>query len=204
MSNSTFNNILAELGKAFLPLEEALDSPSDFQNFMRQLGWTVDSIPDPISDLVSSVSDLKSAVDKITGGSASPSDFEDAQNALKDLIDAIKNLESESFDSALEADHFADVFPRQLTDYLIARYLISHQASVGYLLQLLGIMSIEPVEASGNRPAYMKYEMVWSRVADILQDPVAVYEDEFHWGQDDLRAGEIFQLLSSFLNAICV
>ena len=54
MSNSTFNNILAELGKAFLPLEDALESPSDFQDFMRQLGWTVDSIPDPISDLASS------------------------------------------------------------------------------------------------------------------------------------------------------
>ena len=202
MSNSTFNNILAELGKAFLPLEDALESPSDFQDFMRQLGWTVDSIPDPISDLASSVSALKSAIDKITGGSASPSDFEDAKNALKDLIDAIENLEGESFDSALEADNFANVFPKQLIDYLIARYLITHQPSVGYVFQLLGILQVEMEEAAGNRPAYMQYEMVWSRVADILKDPVVVYEEEFNWGQDDLRADEIFQLLSNFLNAL--
>ena len=202
MSTSTVNTILTEVGKAFLPLENALASKDNFQDFMRQLGWTVDSIPGPINNLVSSVSDLKSAIEKITGDSPSPSDFEQASNALKDLINAIEDLDSESFDSALEADNFADVFPQQLIDYLIARYLIEHQASVGYLLQLLGIISVQSVEASGNRPAYIKYEMVWSRVAEILQDPVMVFEEEFNWGQDDLRANEIFQLLSNFLNAI--
>ncbi|OUL32312.1 hypothetical protein [Nostoc sp. 106C] len=49
----TFQNILVEIGRALLPLKNALISEENFYSFVLDLGWETESIPQPLQSLSS-------------------------------------------------------------------------------------------------------------------------------------------------------
>ncbi|HRI34861.1 MAG TPA: hypothetical protein PLD02_13995, partial [Saprospiraceae bacterium] len=63
--NNTFSKITTEIGFALQPLGRALSSVDLFTSFLRQLGWSVDQIPQPIQDLGNAVSSLISNLELV-------------------------------------------------------------------------------------------------------------------------------------------
>ncbi len=200
--NGTLNSLIREVGSAFQPLETAISSFDAFESFMQQLGWSVDSIPQPISSLGGSISTLVALIEKINNGSASEGDFQEGMAAIESFYRAVKDLETSSFDPELVAENFANIFPKQLVNFLLANYLLNLRPSIGFALRALGILKTEFVDANGIRPAHRQISFEWENIAEVMQDPVVIFENAYNWGTDDLKSFEILETTNAFFKAI--
>ncbi|THD66445.1 hypothetical protein E7Z59_11605 [Robertkochia marina] len=200
--NGTLNILIRELGSTFLPLNEALRSLDDFKSFMRQLGWQVDNVPEPIANLGGSISTLISIIDKVHEKIATENDYQEGLKAIKRLNESIQGLESSTYDANLTAANFAEIFPKQLIDYLLANYLITVRPSIGFALKALGILNTEFVNASELHPAHKRISFKWGNIEKVIEDPLVVFKNVYNWGQNDLKSLEILETLLSYFRAI--
>jgi hypothetical protein len=132
----TFERILAEVGKALLPLKAALASPVRFTGLMLKLGWRVDAIPQPLQKLGTALNTLFAELRGVVGGGLSVSGSvslgsEGASadvsadailrlgNALDEALEGIRAIRSApnaAFSASLQADNFKNLIPTQLVD----------------------------------------------------------------------------------------
>lgn len=194
---------VGEIGKLLLPLRQAVASPAAFEALLRELGWRVSVIPDPIAALVPDIEVLFDRLQKIFGAglTADPAlsegavdidvpigDVVDAIDAIRRLIDGIEGIVSapaSAFPPALNADNFRDTFPRQLLHHLFARYLERHQGRLGFLLNSLGVIRTRVRPPTGNRPSYVETIFEFGDIPNMLNDPEAVFRNAFGWGTAD-------------------
>ncbi|MCB9234917.1 MAG: hypothetical protein H6581_24900 [Bacteroidia bacterium] len=200
--NNTLATLARELGSAFQPLGQAISSLPNFENFMARLGWNVSVIPAPISALAGAVNTLVTRLTTIVNGGFSENDVLALMNAVKDLVAAIKAIESAGaglFPVALIADGFLAKFPRQLIDYLLVEYLTLQHGQVGYILGALGIIRIKYVEPVGNRLGYFDKKFAFEDLPKILDDPLITIKNAYNWGQDDFDAQGIMRHVDDLL-----
>ncbi len=201
--NNTIHTIAREFGKAFMPLQAAMESPEAFSGFMRELGWSVEDIPDPIRDLLTALELLRNAYIPILEGDADPADFVTLIDAIRNLIQQVDALKDADFDPALALADFANTFPKQVIQYLLVEYLMLEQPKVAFLLSALGIIKFSYIEAvSEGHFDYVKREILWVDLSRLLQDPVQIFENLFGWRTEDFAAELVFRLLADFLISI--
>src|SRR5262249_36032965 len=63
----TVETLLAEVGKALLPLQVAVSSPGAFFSFMVKLGWQTSDIPQPLQELGTGLDTLFTELRKVVG-----------------------------------------------------------------------------------------------------------------------------------------
>jgi hypothetical protein len=227
----TFETILAEIGKALLPLKAALSSPDRFYGLLLKLGWRSVEIPAPLQDLGSALSALFTELRALLGrglsldgsvslGSAaasppvSPDTLLRIGRAVEEVLDGVRTLASApdaAFPPQLVADNFKSEFPRQLVNHLIVDYLATHQPQAGFLFRALGVTKSRYVPAAGNRPAYLHHTIDFSDLPEVLQRPGLILENAFGWGTDafdfEAFASQVENLLArldveTFLEAV--
>lgn len=197
---STLHTLAAEFGKAFLPLQEAMETPDDFIGFMRELGWSIKDIPAPIAATLPALQQLSSALTPILQGDTDPAKFEALIAAIRGFIQKIDALKNAQFDPELAAVHFAETFPKQVIEYLLVEYLVQEQQKTAFLLRALGIIKYSYADAvSADHNDYIKREIVWVDLAHLLQDPVQIFENLFGWRTENFAAEIIFRMLSDLL-----
>lgn len=203
-ANNTLDIIGQEFSNAILPLKRAIQSPQVFQGFMRNLGWNVNIIPAPILNLATSISALESALGPVKSGTATLQEYENLFTALKDVTEDINDLGSADFSAFpnLLADNFLTVFPIQLLDFLVCKYLLDFHPKFGYGLKFAGIVQTNPVLPAGNRLDYIKYEMDWTGLGSFISNPVNYLGQRYQWGTNDFKAVEFLQNLQEFLYAL--
>ncbi|HET8922522.1 MAG TPA: DUF6603 domain-containing protein [Candidatus Acidoferrum sp.] len=189
-ADDTISVLGQEIAQAFRPLEQFLSSPDSFQAFMTQLGWKMNGIPAPIQALVSPVAQVSTNLDAIIGGDESDSRFAALIQGVVNLVQAIEGLSSAAFDPSLAADNFAAVFPDQLIQHLLSQYFRGAHPTVGNFLSTIGVVRGGYTSASGNRPAFMQAQLVWSDIPLLLTNPLQVFQNAYRWGtpQFDTRA----------------
>jgi hypothetical protein len=77
---------------------------------------------------------------------------------------------------------FANDFPGQLTDYLVAQYLLSNQPTLGAVLLAAGVIRKTDIAATGKRLAYTRLAIAWSDVGNLLNDPLGTVRNAYAWG----------------------
>lgn len=215
----TFERILAEVGKALLPLKAALASPVRFTGLMLKLGWRVDAIPQPLQKLGTALNTLFAELRGVVGGGLSVSGSvslgsEGASadvsadailrlgNALDEALEGIRAIRSApnaAFSASLQADNFKNLIPTQLVNYLIVEYLRSYQPEVAFALSSLGVIKRTYVPAAGNRPPHVAYSIDFSVLPTVFENPAAVLASAFGWGGANFDFGRFSSQVDSLL-----
>ncbi|WP_405057099.1 hypothetical protein OG474_30730 [Kribbella sp. NBC_01505] len=222
----TVEKLVAEIGRALLPLRDALRSPADFSTFVQELGWTTTELPGALRDLGSRVDGLYDSLVNligaggfVPGGSSEPGDTPaasaaDVARALSSLTGVIESIRAVSSapDSAipesLRVDGFAAKFPGQLIEFLVVTYLLRFHPAIGFGLSTLGVIKTRYVPAEGHRPPYMHMSLDPADLPRTLSDPAQVLRNAFGWGTADFdypaMASEVDNLLSSLGMAVFI
>lgn len=201
-AKDTIVTIAEELGKAFTPIKDALDSPDSFSGFMHTLGWDLITIPQPLQDLLAPV---EAVADIIQSGNLDVSNVAsliDKISKLKNAIDDLKNKPSNLFPTTIDFNEFKNEFPGQLVQHLIVEYLLHNQEKLASFLKLLGFIRIRFVEATATRPSYTKKEIPWSEIGAVLNDPLAAAKVIYKWGDPDFDANLFIENVVDVAGAI--
>ncbi|MFT5822533.1 MAG: hypothetical protein ACI8ZM_003789 [Crocinitomix sp.] len=204
MANTTKDKIGEELGKAFLPLKNIVSSIDSFESFMYELGWEINVIPTPISDLIGSVNAMQLSLTPILNGDTTISNFTTLFDAVKQLVEDIQDLGSADFSGFpdLLADGFLAEFSKQMVDYLIIEYLYKNQKSIGYFASLSGLITETVIPPTGNRPSYLNRKIEWSHIPMLLSDPLQVWENVYGWGTYDFKQETLMFNMQRFLLSV--
>src|SRR5665213_3589789 len=171
--------IAEQLGLALEPVDAALTSQKAFSAFMRRLGWNT-------SGYIAAVQNLGSIVTTILKLVENGLDASQAANAISQVVNffsAVTQLSSASgLPGTIDAAEFASDFPGQLTDYLVAEYLLENQPTIGALLLATGLIRQTPIAASGLRPAYDRVDVAWNQIGNVLSDPLGAIRAAYAWG----------------------
>jgi len=186
--------LAGELGLAFQPLAAALRTPATFRDFLEELGWNFATPPAALDALRQPVVDLVTLV------SGPPLEDSQLDDLLIDVLAAFAAVSDLGSASGL-SEEFKRDFPRQLADYLLARYFIVQQPRWGFLLMALGVIRFEDAPATAERAAIERPVFAFEDLDDLLSDPLAFLKGSYHWGQSDFAGDRLAQSLVGLLEA---
>jgi hypothetical protein len=175
----TLADIAEQLGLALEPLDGALQTEEMFSAFMRHLGW----------DTAGYIAEVRNLGSIITGILNAVEDGLDASQAatvigqIVNFFSAVSKLSSATgLPGTMDPVDFANDFPGQLTDYLVAQYLLSNQPTLGAVLLAAGVIRKTDIAATGKRLAYTRLDIAWSDVGNLLNDPLGTVRNAYAWG----------------------
>ena len=176
---STISIIAESLASAVEPVEIALTSPEAFESFMLRLGWNTSTYIAPMRNLGGIATNL---VQLVRDG-LDPEDAAQTISLLVNFFDAVKNLSSATdLPATIDAAEFTSDFPQQLTDYLIANYLLEQRPLLGAILLAGGVIKRTQKAAAGKRPPYERLDVAWSSLGNLLNDGLSTLRNAYGWG----------------------
>src|SRR5262249_50212852 len=99
------------------------------------------------------------------------------------FFSAVEKLSSASgLPATIDPLEFVTDFPSQLVDYLVGRYLLDNHAVLGAALLTAGVIRQTPKPAAGKRPAYIRIDIGWGDIGNLLNDPLSTFRGAYGWG----------------------
>jgi Family of unknown function (DUF6603) len=172
--------IADELIAALAPLVDGARDPEKLQSLLAQLGWTPNSVPQPVRDALASGARLLDVI----GSGADPIEAAEVVALVTRLaaaVNAIANSPDNAFPGGIDVATFKATIARDLLDYAFATHLLHHRTRLGLVLKLAGLLRLVDTPASGARQRYLKYEVPWSRLGTLLTDPARGFREAFDW-----------------------
>ncbi len=171
--------IAEQLGLALSPIETAVISEDTFAAFMRLLGWETAGYIPVVQNLGALVTNIISAVENGL-------DETQAANVISQIVNlfsAVSQLSSASgLPGTIDVAEFQSDFPGQLVDYLVGRYLLNNSPKLGAALLAAGVIRQTPKPAAGKRPAYIRIDIAWNDIGNVLNDPLGTFRNAYSWG----------------------
>lgn len=207
---NTFERIVLELSRALSPLQSMAGSLDEFANFLlTELGWDVNEIPQPVRDLTSDIGTLVTLTEGIgETDKINYSKLVEITATLVKLIDDIQKIAQAPNANAgllptLIAEQFLQKLPDELLQYLLVEYLRQYHPLGHDALQLLGITSLEQVDAiTAVRAPHIKRKINWSHFIDLLTKPQTVFKDVYGWGSPDFDFLLLGYHFADFFNSL--
>lgn len=172
--------VVDEVVLALAPLLGAADSPDQFRWLLAELGWTPASIPQPLVDLATAGSELVNLI----SADADVTTVQQSLTAVGSLLAAINEIEQApdaAFPSGVDVAAFKATIGPDLLDYLLVEHLLRRHYGIGAVLLLTGFVRLVPQPASGLRQPYLRRQVNWNALADVLHDPAAGFREAFDW-----------------------
>ena len=197
----TISIIAQEIGSALTPLKDMVQTPAAFIASMKTLGWDASQVIQPVQQLVGLVDPI---VTTLGAGEINLGNIAQLLGQVKNLISGIEALSSQpdSVFTGLTApgSEFKNDFPGEITQYLIVEYLLNKRPKAGSLLQLLGLISVEPVAATATRPAYSRRELHLDQVGNLFSNGLQLLQNLYGWASPNLNKELIYQNITAVLN----
>jgi len=193
-------DIIDDVILAFGPLVYTAQDPQRFKDLLADLGWTVTSVPQPLLDFATAGSDLVGTIEA-DRGEISPTHLIDSVKRLVDAIDGIRTKPDAAFPSGIDAASFKATIGRDLLDYFIVEHLLRNRYKIGYLFKLAGIVGLVETPAIGQRQPYLKRQVLWSRIGELITDPVKGFSETFDWNSPTPRLAQAISDLASLLES---
>jgi hypothetical protein len=175
----TIGLIAQEIGLALEPIDTALSSEGAFSAFMRVLGWDT-------SGYIAAVQNVGSIVTNILNAVENGLDATQAANIISqvvNLFNAVSQLSSASgLPGTIDVTEFQNDFPGQLADYLIGNYLLNNRPTLGASLLAAGVIRKTQKPAAGKRLAYIRIDIAWDDIGNVLNDPLGIFRNAYSWG----------------------
>src|SRR6266849_8458032 len=176
---STLTLIAEQLGLALEPVANALSSVDVFSAFMLELGWDTNTPIAAVQNLGAFANDILNAVEN----GLYPADAPRLIGQIVNLFSAVSKLSSASgLPATIDPVEFSNDFPGQFVDYLVADCLLSNHATRGSVLLACGVIRKTLKPKSGKRPAYVRFDIAWNDLGNVLNDPLGVFRNAYSWG----------------------
>jgi hypothetical protein len=198
----TFDYIVQELGTAVAPLREAVSSPASFQRFLYRLGWKVADLPKAWSDLVAEVEVIIAEAEALKD--------QPGLGKAKKLLEKIKKLHgsikgiSKPPAGPSNATQFLLETGERIFEILLIDYLASEQPFMYQFCRAAGIIVPEFNGSEGERHAFIRQEVMWSRIPEVIENPNRIPEYVYGWGTDDLDFDLIAEHLLELLHLLLI
>jgi hypothetical protein len=196
-TEDTIDAIVEEIGAAFAPLTDALDSPARFVRFMARLGWRVDALIAAVQDLAPLLAQNDESTEQAADGTGDSASSIGQLGQLFGAVRALGSMSSAGLPATVDATAFKNEFPRQLIDFLLVEHLLERRPRIGRVLQLLGVIRLVPTPAAGTRLEYLRREVAWEDLANLLSDPTPIFTNAHHWGQSDFAGLGFLRIVTS-------
>lgn len=196
--SEALRDIASELTTALAPLIDAARDADALKALLSDLGWTPNSLPQPLLDIAASGAELVELIAE--GESASGERLIAAVKRLVQAIAAIRNLPDAAFPTGLDLAEFKSTLARDLLDYLLVEYLLDRHPAIGAPLKLAGLIRLTNTPASGLRGARVRREIVWNRIGALFTDPLSGFREAFDWSSVAPRLHDALADLSLFLD----
>jgi hypothetical protein len=195
----TISIIAEEIGSALTPLKDMVQTPATFVASMKTLGWDTSQVIQPVQQLISLVDPIITTL----AGEINLGNIAQLLGQIKNLVTGIEALASQP-DSVFTgltapASEFKNDFPGEITEYLIVEYLLNKRPKAGSLLQLLGLISIDSIAATGTRPAYSRREIHFDQVGNLFSNALQVLQNLYGWASPNLNKELIYQNITAVL-----
>ena len=186
----TIGLIAQEIGLALEPIDTALSSQGAFSAFMRVLGWDT-------SGYIAGVQNVGSIVTNIINAVENGLDASQAANIISqvvNLFNAVSQLSSASgLPGTIDVTEFQNDFPGQLVDYLIGHYLLNNRPTLGASLLAAGVIRKTQKPAAGKRLPYVRIDIAWDDIGNVLNDPLGIFRNAYSWGDTGVRPADLCQ-----------
>lgn len=190
----TLGVLAQELALAFVPLAAAFASDAALRDFIEEIGWDFTTPPAALNDVKAPTLAVTAHVQ---GHELDQSEVLTLLSDLNVAIEAITNLKNATGVS----DEFKNTFPRELLDYLIVAHLLEFQPRIGYVLAVFGLIRLEDVAATADRPPYVRRVLALEDVDDFLSHPLDYVKQRYDWGQSDFQGEVLFDALHGLLES---
>ena len=195
----TIGAIAQELGLALQPIETAVSSEGAFSAFMRVLGWDTSGYITAVQNLGSIVTNILSAVED----GLDPNQALNVISQIVNFFNAVSQLSSASgLPGTIDPTEFANDFPGQLVDYLVGRYLLNNRPTLGASLLAAGVIRKTQKPAAGKRPAYVRIDIAWSDLGNVLSDPLSTFKGAYSWGGAAFDQQSFVNNMATFARAL--
>jgi hypothetical protein len=178
-AKDTLSTIAEEIALALSPIESAVASDGAFSAFMRLLGWDTATSIAAVKNLGAIATSLLQLIE----------DGLDESNALAAIsqivsfFNAVSQLSSAGgLPATIDVGEFQSDFPGQLVDYLVGSHLLSKRPGIGTLLLAAGVIRQTKKPPAGKRLAYIRIDIAWSDIGNVLNDPSGVFTNAYAWG----------------------
>jgi len=184
-------DLAQQLALAFLRLGAALETPEGKSDLLRELGWDFPTAPAELDTLVAPVAAITAFADL--------EELTDEQ--IPELLAAAAGAFAAIANTSLPGDVNGE-FPAQLADFIVVRYFFDQQPVWGFLLLLLGIVSVEQISTppSGRLP-YVAYSFAYAQIPNLLSDPLPFLKTQYGWGNSDFKGDLLLGGMEGFLDA---
>jgi Family of unknown function (DUF6603) len=196
-AEDTIDAIVEEIEAALGPLTDALDSPAGFTRLMARLGWRVDALIGAAEDLKPLLAQNTESVAQSENGTGDSASSLGQVGQLFGAIRGLSSMPSAGLPATIDATAFKSEFPRQIIDYLLVEHLLERRPRIGRVLQLLGVIRLVPTPAAGTRLEYMRREVAWEDLANLLSDPLPIFSNAYHWGQSDFDGLQLLRVVTA-------
>src|SRR2546430_269018 len=156
---------------ALAPLTQAAGDSGKMRWLLSELGWTPDSVPQPLAGLATAGSDLIGLVGADPDATSTPEVFA-AVGKLVAAIDEIRTTPDSTFPSGLDVASFKATIGPDLLDYLLVEHLLSYHYGIAGPLLLAGVIRLLPPPPRGLRAPYLRRPGLWRAPRRTFEGPV--------------------------------
>jgi hypothetical protein len=188
----TLGTLVGEFASAFRRFSASFRSPTAFADFLEELGWRFDPVPQSVIDLQTPVGRV---VDFIAQGEVTADDVPELLRRVLAAFTAISDIAN----AGDVPDAFKSEFPRQLVDFILVDYLLAQQPRWGFLLMALRIIRLEVSTAPG-RPPFVRRTFAVEDLSPLVSDPLTFLEDSYRWGESDFKGQVLADSLAGIMN----
>jgi hypothetical protein len=192
--------LVDEVMLALGPLVDRARDPQALVDLLADLGWTVSSVPRPLLEIAAEgaalVDTIGSADDEIA--------LVDALAAVKRLVAAVNAIRSRpdrEFPAGIDVAAFKETVGRDLLDSVLVDYLLRNRRPIGILLKLAGIIRLVETPAMGLRHPYLQRQVAWSRVGELVANPLKGFREAFDWDSVEPQLPQVLGDLAGLLES---
>ncbi len=198
-ASGTLETIGRHLALAVRPLRTAAADLASFKHFMYRLGWNVQSLPPAYAALASLVDDVANALGAIEAASGAErlSRVLNLLDKISALYQAVKTLGAAP--DGVDAAAFLAEVPERLFELLLVDYLAAALHPVHDLLVTLGVITSAAQTARAGRPPYLRRQLNFDRLRDVIADPTSIPRFVYGWGDDNFDTLTLFGHLREVL-----
>jgi hypothetical protein len=197
--SGTFELLGRHLALALRPLSEAVKDPERFKQFMFRLGWTPTAMPPAYASLGVSVDGATIKLDALPDHPP----FVDVLaliSAVKSAFDAMGSISVAP--PGVNAAAFLPEIRQRLFELLLTDHIAANLPAAFNLLSALNVIDVVPVDATGDRPSFMRVNFKWTEIPKILAEPNELAGRVFGWGSPDFDAQKLVDRLGELFCAL--
>ena len=199
-SSGTLETIGRHLALAVRPLRFAVADVASFKHFMYRMGWNVQSLPPAYAALASLIDDIVNALTALEIVVGRRQTFASAGSAGESQrpLSGHQNRSARAPDGVDAAAFLAEV-PERLFELLLVDYLAAALHPVHDLLVTLGVIRSVAQTSGAGRPPYLRRQLDFDRLRDVIADPTSIPRFVYGWGEDNFDTLTLFGHLREVL-----